>query len=161
MTLKTLVTGVAAAAVVGGAALGVTSIASGSLSAAPAVQPVVFDIPLPLDTPCGATEDQLRGVLDSLAAPGGSFSSSKSGLVQGGVGIIEGKTADRLLRNAYQEGSLPVAFDIAPPICGPGGTSATALVSAAGRSQNVTFVNEAGVWKLSRGSATTVLSAFS
>ena len=160
MTLKTLVTGVAAAAAVGGAALGVTFIASGPPSAASAVQPVVFDIPFPLDTPCGATADQLRGVLDGLAGPG-SFTGNKRGLVEGGVGPIEGRTADRLLKNAYETGSLPVAFDVAPPICGPGGTSATATVSAAGHSQAVTFVNEGGVWKLSRGSATAVLSAFS
>ncbi len=47
MTLKTLVTGVAAAAVVGAAAAGVTSIASRASSATPAVQPVVLDIPMP------------------------------------------------------------------------------------------------------------------
>jgi hypothetical protein len=47
VTLKTLVTGMAAVAVVGGAAAGVTSIASPALSPAPAVQPVVWDVPMP------------------------------------------------------------------------------------------------------------------
>ena len=47
MILKTLVTGFAAAAVIGGAAAGVTSVASGTIAASPAVQPVVWDIPMP------------------------------------------------------------------------------------------------------------------
>ncbi|MDT5400785.1 MAG: hypothetical protein QOK33_4016 [Mycobacterium sp.] len=159
MTLKTLVTGVAAAAVVSAAAVGVTSIASGaSLASAPAVQPVVFGIPLPLDTPCGATADQLQSVLDRLAAPGGSFHGDKSDLVQGGIGILEGRTADRMLANAYQSGTLPVAFNVSPPVCGPG-NSATATVTAAGRTQDVTFVpGGSSGWQVSRASATSFLA---
>lgn len=163
MTLKTLVTGAAAAALVGGAAAGVTSIASSSLSAAPVVQPVVFGAPLPLEpvAPCGADAAQLRSVIDGLAAPGVGFHSGKSDLVEGGIGIIEGRTADRLLMNAYANGSLPVAFDISAPVCNPNNT-ATATISAAGRSQPVTFVPGGRFgWQLSRGSATAVLSAFS
>ena len=113
MTLKTLVTGVAAAAVVGGAALGVTSIASGASSAAPAVQPVVFDIPLP-HTPCAVRRsDQIHG-MSSTASPhsGGSFSGARR-LVEGGVGRIEGMTADRA-EERRAEGYLPVAFDFGP-----------------------------------------------
>jgi hypothetical protein len=158
VTLKTLVTGVAAAAVVGGAAAGVTSIAPGALSFAPAVQPVVFGAPFPLTTPCAVTADDLRGVLDGLADPNVQFRPGKIGLVDGGIGMIEGRTADRLLKNAYATGALPVFFDVAPPVCD--GNTATTTVSAKGQTQSITFVNNGG-WKLSRGSATAVLSAFS
>jgi hypothetical protein len=142
VTLKTLVTGVAAAAVIGGAAVGVTSIASPAVSQAQ----------------CADT-GQLTAVLDGLAAPGVPF-ANKSYLVEDGVGIFEGKTADRLLKSAYADGSLPVQFNVLPPVCGPDG-SATATVTAGSRSQDIRFVNEGGTWKLSRGSAMAVLSAFS
>ena len=69
MTLKSLVTGVAAAALVGGAAAGVTSIASGTISAAPAVQPVVFDIPMP-QQPAPDLQAPLLQTLQALGAPG-------------------------------------------------------------------------------------------
>jgi hypothetical protein len=145
VTLKRLVTGVAAAAVVGGAAAGVTFIASPAVSYA---------------QPC-ANAGQLTAVIDGLAAPGVGFRSGKGDLVEGGIGIIEGRTADRLLKNAYESGALPVRFNVAPPVCNPDG-SATATVSAGGRSQAVTFVPGGRFgWQLSRGSATSVLSAFS
>ena len=75
MTLKTLVTGVAAVAAVGGAAVGVTSLASSTITAAPAVQPVVWDIPMPL-----APEDDLVGPLTQTVntlGSGGSFPASR------------------------------------------------------------------------------------
>lgn len=164
MTLKLLATGVAAAAIVGGAAAGVTSIAFSTPVASPAVQPVVFGAPLPLapaaDVP---TADQLDNVLNGLADPNVSF-RSKSYLVEGGVGIVEGRTADALMKNAVAKGLLPLSFsvaNIAP--AGPG--AATALVTASGpatapTSQTITFVDQGG-WKLSRASASSVLTMFS
>ena len=107
MTLKTLVTGVAAATMVGGAAAGVTFIASPAVSHA---------------QPC-ADAGQLTAVIDGLAAPGVGFHSGTSDLVEDGVGIIEGKTADRLLKNAYESGSLPVRFNVEPPVCNPDGSA--------------------------------------
>ena len=59
MTLKSLVTGVAAAALMGGAAMGVTSIASPAIAFAD-------------DCVDAGT---LQGVLDTLVAPGIPFSS--------------------------------------------------------------------------------------
>jgi hypothetical protein len=145
VTLKSLVTGMAAAAVVGGAAAGVTFIASPAVAHA---------------QPC-ADSGKLTAVIDRLAAPGVGFHSGKSDLVEGGVGVIEGKTADRLLKNAYESGSLPVPFNVGTPVCNPDG-SATATISAGGRSQAVTFVPGGRFgWQLSRGSATAVLSALS
>jgi hypothetical protein len=162
VTLKSLVTGVAAAAVVGGAAAGVTSIASSAPSATPAVQPVVFDAPLPLQPPAGApTVGELRALLDGLANPNVPF-RGKAGLVEGGVGIIEGRTADRLVANAVQKGYFPLSFAIGEPLLNPDG-SATATVTASGpqltpTTQTVTFVNQGG-WKLSRSSGLSLLQS--
>ena len=144
MTLKTLVTGVAAAVVVGGAAAGVTSIASPAIASA---------------DDC-ADAGALQGVLDTLVTPGVPFSSpGKSNLVQGGVGILKGRLADGALKNAYAEGTLPTAITVAPPTCiDP--VTATSTVSAAGKSMPITFVNEMGTWKVSSSSASTVLAAF-
>jgi hypothetical protein len=162
VTLKTLVTGVAVATVIGGATAGVTSIASGAPGPAPQVQPAVFGIPLPQapedDLP---TSDQLAGILTEIAAPGVSF-RSKGYLVEGGVGILEGRTADRLLANANSRGSLPLNFQVTN-VMPAGPLAATATVTAAGPnlapvSQNITFVNQGG-WKLSKASAMALLQS--
>jgi len=159
--LKSLARGVAAVAIVGAAAAGVTSIASGvPVASAPAVQPVVFGVPLPLDPAADVpSTDQLASVLYGLADPNVPF-RSKSGLVEGGIGLIEAKTADRLLASLSSQGALSFQVsDIAP--AGPG--AATATVTASGpqtspTTQNVTFVDQGG-WKVSRASASSVLSA--
>jgi len=124
---------------------------------------MVFGAPLPLDPAADLpTSGQLVSLLNSLADPGVSF-RSKGGLVEGGVGIIEGRTADALMKNAAAQGKLPLSFqvaNIAP--AGPG--AATADVTASGPTgsvtQNVTFVDQGG-WKLSRGSAMSLLQAAS
>ena len=163
MSLKSLTTGVAAATLVGAAAAGVMSIASTAPTAnAPAIAPMVFGAPLPLDPAADVpTSDQLMSVLNGLADPSVPF-RSKSALVEGGVGIIEGRTADSLMKNAAAKGELPLSFqvsNIAP--AGPG--AATATVTATGpqlapTTQTVTFINQGG-WKLSRGSALSLLQS--
>lgn len=164
VTHKLLATCVAAAAIAGGAAAGITTAVSLTASSSPAFQPVVFGTPLPLDTALDIpTADQLTGVLNGLADPGIPF-ASKAYLVEGGIGRIEARTADALMKNAVAKGQIPLSFsvgDITP--IGPG--AATATVTAAGpgmppTTQNVTFVDQGG-WKLSRASASTVLSIFS
>jgi hypothetical protein len=165
VTLKTLATGVAALAIVGAAAAGVISVAPGAaVATTAAVRPVVFDVPIPLDPPADMpTADDLSGVLYGLADPSVSF-RNKGNLIQGGLGIIEGTTADHLLSNAGNKGYLPLTFQVANILpAGPG--AATATVTASGpslppRTQTITFVDDNG-WKLSRGSATTVLNTFS
>jgi hypothetical protein len=165
VTLKTLVTGVAAAAVVGGAAAGVTYIASGSSSSAPAVQPVVFDVPLPQQPAPAApglpTTDQLTSVLYGLANPNVPF-GSKDGLVEDGVGVVEGRTVDRLVAGAVEKGYFPLSFQVANIVpAGPGRASATVTASGpqlAPTTQTVTFVNKGG-WKLSRASGLSLLEA--
>jgi hypothetical protein len=161
VTLKTLVTGVAAAALVGGAAAGVTSIASPAVSSAPAVQPVVWDIPMP-QAPAPDLQAPLLQTLQALAG-GGSF-SGKASYIQGGIGRIEGVAADRAYNKAAAEGKFPLTFNIAN-IDQQGGvasadvTATSALGTTA--TQNVQFVagpSPSG-WQISKASALNLLSA--
>ena len=164
MTQKFLATCVAAAAIAGGAAAGITAAVTITASASPAVQPMVFGAPLPLDPAADVpTADDITGVLNGLADPGVPF-ASKAYLVEGGIGRIEARTADALMKNAVAKGQVPLNFTVGniTPV-GPGAASAT--ITASGPSmppttQTVTFVDQGG-WKLSRSSASTVLSIFS
>jgi len=164
VTLKTLVTGVAAAALVGGAAAGVTSIAFSAGSSAPgavAVQPVVWDIPMP-QAPAAQLKAPLLQTLQALAG-GGSF-AGKASYIQGGIGRIEGIAADRAYNRAAAEGKFPLTFDVAN-IDDAGGvvsadvTATSALGTTA--TQNVQFVpgpSPSG-WQMSKASALSLLSA--
>ena len=168
MTLKSLAKGIAtlagAAAVAGAVTAGVTSASWGVTASSPQVQPVVFGVPMPLDPAADVpSTDQLYGVLNGLADPGVPF-RAKGYLVEGGIGVIEGRTADAMMRNASAKGLLPLAFQISgiQPI-GPGPASANITASGpsmAPQKQNVTFVDQGG-WKLSRASASQVLQLFS
>lgn len=168
-TVKTLVTGVAALAVVGGAAAGLTSMAEPTAHVV-RVQLAATGAPLPQDPPpaqpvAGAnlpTSDQLTGLLTSLADPNVSF-ASKGNLVQGGISGIEAHVADKKLQKAAKNGDLPLSFDVSNiQPAAPG--SATADVAVSGPkltspvTQNVTFVNQGG-WVLSRASAMELLQA--
>ena len=163
-TFKIVASSVAAVATVAGAAAGVTSIAFSGQVAAPAVQPVVFGAPLPLD-PAGdvPTASQLTGVLYGLADPGVPF-QSKSYVVEGGIGLVKSRAADGMMKNAVSKGMLPLSFSVSN-IAAAGPSAATASVTASGPTlpavtQSITFVDQNG-WKLSRSSASTVLSMFS
>lgn len=164
MTAKLLATCAAAVAISGAAAAAVTAAVSPitPIVSAP-VAPAVFGAPLPLDPGADLpTADQLTGVLYALADPAVPF-ANKGYLVEGGIGRIEAKTADALMRNAAAKGQLPLTFavgSIAP--VGPG--AASAAVTASGpampaTTQTVTFVDQGG-WQLSRASASTVLAIF-
>ena len=161
MTLKTLVTGMAGAALVAAAAAGVTSVASPAVSSAPAVQPVVWDIPMP-QAPAPELQSPLLQTLRVLAS-GGSF-SGKSSYIQGGIGRIEGIAADRAYNKAAAEGKFPLAFNIAN-IDQEGGvanadvTATSALGTTA--TQNVQFIagpSPSG-WQISKASALNLLSS--
>lgn len=163
--------GLAAAALAGLCAVAATALTtlSGSFAApgAPgspgAVRLAVLGAPLPLDPAPGIpTADQLTVVLNGLADPGVPF-ANKGYLVEGGIGRIEAKTADALMRSAVAKGQVPLNFTVGAitPVA-PG--AATASVTAAGpamapTTQSVTFVDQGG-WKLSRASASTVLAIF-
>jgi hypothetical protein len=163
VTLKTLVTGVAAAALVGAATAGVTSLASGTLTAStPAVQPVVWDVPMP-QTPAPELQGPLMTTLNGLAG-GGSFGGAKSAYVQGGVGRIEAVTADRAYNNAAAKGVFPLRFSV-DGIDQNGGTASANVTATAATgasvTQNVMFVagpSPSG-WQLSKASALALLTA--
>lgn len=158
MILKSLTTGVAAATLVGAAAFGVTSTAPVPATTSPAITPVVFGAPLPLDTDPSLT-GQFTGILNQLANSGKV--SDKGYLIEGGLGVLEGRAADRALKNAAANGYLPLSFNLTPPDVD--GDTATTTVTASGPhtapvTQPVTFVNQNG-WKLSRASAMAIMSA--
>jgi hypothetical protein len=142
VTLKTLLTGVAAAAVMGGAAMGVTSIASPAIASAD-------------DCVDAGT---LQGVIDSLVAPGGDFAGPKGQLVSPPLGILSGKYANGKLRGLYADGTLPTPISVGAPTCS--GNTATSQITAGGKTMPITFVNELGNWKVTGASANTVLAAF-
>jgi hypothetical protein len=164
VTVKSLATGVAAVAAIGAAAAGVTCIASVTATL-PQVKPVVFSAPLPLDPVLpGAdipTPDQLVSLLNSLQDPSVPF-ASKSNLVQGGIGGVEGHFADKKLQQAAAKGSLPLTFNITNiQPAGPGAASAN--ITATGphlppTTENLTFVDQGG-WLLSRTSAMTLIQS--
>jgi hypothetical protein len=164
VTLKTLVTGVAAAALVGGAAAGVTSIAFSAGSSAPgavAVQPVVWDIPMP-QAPPAQLQAPLLQTLQALAG-GGSF-AGKAPYIQGGIGRIEGIAADRAYNRAAAEGKFPLTFNVtniddAGGVVSADVTATSALGTTA--TQNVQFVRgpSPSGWQISKESALSLLSA--
>jgi len=161
VTLKTLVTGVAAAALVGGAAAGVTFIAFPAVSSAPAVQPVVWDVPMP-QAPAPDLQGPLLQTLQALAS-GGSF-AGKAPYIQGGIGRIESIAADRAYTKAAQEGKFPLTFNIAN-IDSDGATASADVTatSALGTSatQSVQFVTgpSPSGWQIAKASALDLLSA--
>ncbi|MBS9533103.1 hypothetical protein KIH27_05805 [Mycobacterium sp. M1] len=150
--MKSLLTGVAAAAAIGAAVAGG---ADRAYDTAPQVQLTVFGIPLPLD-PASAvpTADQLVGVLNGVADPHVP-ASNKSGLVEGGLGPIERSVMDGRMRKGLENGKLPLtisASNIEPD--GPGAATADITASSAKlspRTINLKFVDQDG-WKLSHQS---------
>lgn len=161
MSLKSVITGVAAATLVGAAAAGVTSIAAVPTTS-PAIAPVVFGAPLPLDNDADLA-GQLTGILNQLAnAP---TITENAGLIEGGVGIFEGRTANRMLAQAHQNGDFPLTLavtNVSPPA--PDG-SVTASVNASGpktppTTQQMTFVpGGPSGWMVSRSSAMALMQA--
>ncbi|AQA04941.1 hypothetical protein BVC93_23860 [Mycobacterium sp. MS1601] len=166
MNLKSLATGVATAvgavAVVGAAAAGVTSIASVTTVTSPAIQPVVWDIPLP-QTPAPDLQAPLTQTLNALAT-GGSFSGAKSAYIEGGVGRIEAITADRAFSNAQAKGLFPLTFGVADiDVNGPVATANVTATAANGVSTTrpVTFIagpSPSG-WLVQKGSALSLLAS--
>ena len=163
MPQKLLATCIAAAAIIGTAAGGATTLATTVQGGSPAVEPVVFGTPMPQDPAADLpTAEQLYGVLYGLADPNVPF-AAKSNLVEGGIGRIEARAGDGLMKNAVAKGQLPLNFsvaNIAPAAAGAASASVTATGNGVGPiTQNIVFVNQ-GSWKLSRASAGLVLSLF-
>ena len=104
MTLNSLVTGVAAVAAVGGAAVGVTSLASPAITAAPAVQPVVWDIPMPL-APAPDLKGPIEQTVNTLGS-GGQFAGKQAYIA--GLGRFTGKGVEVKYNDAVAKGYLPL-----------------------------------------------------
>lgn len=125
---------------------------------------MVFGVPMPLDTPGDIpSTDDLYSVLNGLANPNVPF-SLKGHLVEDGIGNLEGRAADALMRKAVARGLLPLSFQITD-IATLGNGVASANVTASGpgmapTTENITFVDHGG-WKLSSGSAAQVMQMFS
>ncbi|MCV7314900.1 hypothetical protein H7J77_05020 [Mycolicibacillus parakoreensis] len=167
-TKKIFATGVTAVAVLGTAGLAATTVAE---SPAPAVHPVVFDTPLPLDpppTPAPApaadlpTAETLTGLLDNLVDPQTS-DELKSDLVAGGLQRHQANVLDHKLRQAGRRGELPLTFT-ADNIQSTGENTVSSDVTVTGPKipspieKNVTFVNENG-WMLSQDTADELVEA--
>ncbi|WP_422747304.1 hypothetical protein ACN27E_05730 [Mycobacterium sp. WMMD1722] len=156
MTLKSLVTGVAAAVAVAGAAAGVTSIAAAPIAAA---APVVAPAP---QVPAPDLAAPLTQTLSALAGPG-SF-SGKAPYIQGGIGRFEALTADRAYNNAAAQGKFPLTFNVVDVDQNGGVATASVTATAATggtATQNIVFVagpSPTG-WQVSKGSALSLLSA--
>ena len=161
MTLKSLFTSLtagAAAALAGAAVAGVTSIAAGAGVAA--AEPAVVNAPL---APAPELQGALMSTLSALSGPG-SFSGAKGSYIQGGIGRIEGITADRAYNNAAAKGYFPLNFSIDG--IDQNGPIATANVTATAASgvvatQPLTFVagpSPTG-WQISKQSALALLSS--
>ncbi|MDT5070013.1 MAG: hypothetical protein QOK02_6168 [Mycobacterium sp.] len=161
MILKTLVTGMAAAAVVAAAAGGVTSIAASGSAAAPAIQPVVWDVPFP-QAPAPELQTPLLATLQALGTTGPS--SAKSPYIEGGIGRIEGRVADGKIREAAAEGKFPLTFAIANIDQEDGFVSADVTATAANggtASQSIQFVpgpSPTG-WQMSKQSLLALMSS--
>lgn len=169
MTVKALATGAAAAAAIGAAAAGVTSIAYGH-PAADQVQLAAVGAPLdpppsPNPPPPGApaalpTAEQLSSLCDQVTNPGVSY-TTKQNLVQGGIPPNEGHEADHRLRQAYRNGNFPEQFNVTNiQQAGPNVTAdvtTTGPKLAAPVTQNYTFANQDGNWVIAHDSAQALL----
>lgn len=161
--VKSIATGVAALAAIGGAAAGVVSIAPHAGPPQLQLSTVAVGVPLPQDPPPapapGAnlpTASQVSGLLTSLTDPSVSF-ADKGNLVEGGIGGMQAHIADGELQKAAQNGDLPLTFNVTNIQPGaPGSATADVAFSGPKRSspvtESVTFVNQ-GNWILSRHSA--------
>jgi hypothetical protein len=158
-TVKSIAASVAALAAVGGAAVGVASIAPHEGPGQ--VQLSAVGAPMPQDPPPAPaagmpTVAQLTALLNSLVDPSVPF-ADKGNMVEGGISGMQAHIADKRLKKAAENGDLPLTFNITNIQPGAPG-SAMADVAVSGPkitspvTQNVTFVNQGG-WMLSRASA--------
>ncbi|OBI40794.1 hypothetical protein A5707_08220 [Mycobacterium kyorinense] len=164
MTVKAVITGVAALAAIGTAAGGVAALANTPASVQ--VQPAA--IGAPLDPPPGApadlpTPDQLTNLCNQVTDAGVSY-TTKQNLVQGGISPDEGHVADHDLRKAYRNGNFPEQFAVTN-IQPAGPNAATADVAISGPkfagpvTKQLAFVNEGGNWIMQHDAAIALVQA--
>ncbi len=170
MTVKLLVTGAAAVAVIGAAATGATALASGG-NAVFQVRPVVLSAPLdpPPPPPPGApplpSPDQLANLCNQVTDPGVSY-QTKFGLVENGISDDEGHVADHDLRKAYRDGNFPEQFNVTniQPVA-PNAVSADVAITgpkfAGPVTKNLAFIDQGGTWVMQHDSAIALVQAAS
>jgi hypothetical protein len=167
MTVKLLVTGMAAVATMGAAAAGVTSLASGDASALQ-VRPVVLSAPLDPPPPAPGqpplpSPETLTDLANRVTDPGVSY-ETKFGLVENGISAEEGHVADHDLRKAFRNGNFPeqFAFTNIEPI-GPNGVSADVAITgpkfAGPVDKKLAFVDQGGTWVLQHEAAIALIQA--
>jgi hypothetical protein len=167
MTVKLLATGVAAVATIGAAAAGLTSLASGYVSA-PQVTAVVLSAPLDPPPPAPGqpplpSPETLSDLATRLTDPGVSY-ETKFGLVENGISADEGHVADHDLRKAFRNGNFPeqFAFTNIQPI-GPNGASADVAITgpkfAGPVNKQLAFVDQGGTWVLQHDAALALVQA--
>jgi hypothetical protein len=150
--MKSVAIGVAALAVIGGAAAGIAPPSQ--------VQLTAVDAPLPQDPPPPPglpTPEQLSTLCNQATDPGVSY-TTKTNLVKNGIAPDEGHVADHDLRKAYREGKFPETFNvtnIAP--AGPNAAQADVAISgpkfAGPVTKHLAFVDQGGNWILQHDSA--------
>jgi hypothetical protein len=135
---------VAALAVIGGGAAGITAVAPPSAAQG-------------LPTP-----DQLANLCNQVTDPGVSY-TTKINLVENGISPGEGHVADHDLRKAYRDGKFPETFNvtnIAP--AGPNVAQAVAISGpkfAGPVTKHLAFIDQGGNWILQHDSAIGLLQA--
>ena len=173
--MKSVALSVAALAVIGGAAVGIASVAAPSgvaqvqLAAVGAPAPASGWYPQPQDPPPPPpgqnlpNPDQLVNLLNQVTDAGVSY-TTKQNLVQGGISPDEGHGADHDLRKAYRNGNFPETFTVTN-IQPAGPNAATADVAIGGPkfagpvTKNLAFVNQGGNWVLQHDSALALIQA--
>jgi hypothetical protein len=169
MTVKLLVTGVAAVATIGAAAAGATLVASGG-AAALQVRPVVLSAPLdPPPPPPGAaplpSPETLSDLCNRVTDPGVSY-ETKFGLVENGISGDEGHVADHDLRKAFRNGNFPEQFAVSniQPVA-PNAVSADVAITgpkfAGPVNKQLAFVDQGGTWVLQHDAAIALVQAAS
>jgi hypothetical protein len=166
--VKSVVTSVAAVAVIGGAAAGFGVVAASVAppSGSAKVQLAAIDAPLPQDPPPAPglpSPDQLANLCNQVTDPGVSY-TTKVNLVENGISPGEGHVADHDLRKAYRDGKFPETFNvtnIAP--AGPNMAQADVAISgpkfAGPVSKHLAFINQGGNWIMQHDSAIGLIQA--
>jgi hypothetical protein len=167
--VKSVAMSAAALAVIGGAAVGIASVAA----PVPQVQLATFGAPLPQEpppppapAPVGPglpTPEQLSNLCIQATDPGVGY-STKVGLVENGINPDEGHVADHDLRKAYRNGNFPETFTVTN-IVPAGPNMAAAQVAIAGPkfagpvNKQLVFVQQGGNWVLQHDAALALLQA--
>ncbi|BAX93505.1 hypothetical protein [Mycobacterium shigaense] len=173
--MKSVVTSMAALAVIGGAAAGITAVAAaggpGRVELAALGAPLPQDPPPPPPPPAPAvpgqlpSPEQLASLCNQATDPGVGY-STKNNLVENGITPDEGHVADHDLRKAYRNGNFPETFTVTN-IAPAGPNLASAKVAIAGPkfagpvTKQLVFVNQNGNWVLQHDAAIALIQAAS